>query len=170
MAVIGRRAWQVDQAHGWRHIAGLTVGQDLSERDTQLRGATPQFSLGKSYPGFTPMGPWLVTPDDFDDPDDLHLTCTLNSELVQDARTSHMITPVPALIAGLSQVVPLSPGDVIYTGTPAGVGMGRRPPRFLNVGDELISHIDGIGDMRHVMIADATEIADSTTYSQITSP
>lgn len=153
VAVIGIRAWQVDEVHAWRHVAGLTVGQDLSERQTQLRGGTPQFSLGKSYPGFAPMGPWLVTPDEFDDPDDLRLTCTLNGDIVQDSRTSHMIRPVPALVAQLSRVVPLSPGDVIYTGTPAGVGMGRQPARFLTSGDELVSHIDGIGDMRHNMIA-----------------
>lgn len=170
VAVIGWRAWQVDEAHAWRHVAGLTVGQDLSERVTQLRGATPQFSLGKSYPGFAPMGPWLVTPEDFDDPDDLRLTCELNSHLVQDARTSQMITPVPALVSRLSKVVPLWPGDVIYTGTPAGVGMARRPPRFLNVGDELVSHIDGIGGMRHEMMASVPEMADGTTYSQTTSP
>ena len=153
VAVIGRRAWQVAEDHAWRHIAGLTVGQDLSERQTQLRGSTPQFSLGKSYPGFAPMGPWLVTPDEFDDPDDLRLTCTLNGEVVQDARTSQMIRPLPALVAQLSRVVALSPGDVIYSGTPAGVGMGRRPARFLNAGDELVSHIDGIGDMHNNMIA-----------------
>ena len=153
VAVIGRRAWQVDDTHAWRHIAGLTVGQDLSERETQLRGSTPQFSLGKSYPGFAPMGPWLVTPDEFDDPDDLRLTCTLNADIVQDARTSQMIKPVPALVAQLSRVLALSPGDIIYTGTPAGVGMGRQPARFLNAGDQLVSHIDGIGDMHHDMIA-----------------
>jgi 2-keto-4-pentenoate hydratase/2-oxohepta-3-ene-1,7-dioic acid hydratase in catechol pathway len=152
VAVIGRRAWHVDKVHAWRHIAGLTVGQDLSERQTQLRGSTPQFSLGKSYPGFAPMGPWVVTPDEFDDPDDLRLTCTLNADIVQDARTSQMITPVPALVARLSRVVALSPGDVIYTGTPAGVGMGRQPARFLTAGDELVSHIDGIGAMHHTMI------------------
>ncbi|OBK43149.1 fumarylacetoacetate hydrolase family protein [Mycobacterium sp. 1081908.1] len=153
VAVIGRRGWQVDEVHAWRHIAGLAVGQDLSERETQLRGSTPQFSLGKSYPAFAPMGPWIVTLDEIDDPDDLRLTCTLNGDIVQDARTSQMIAPLPALVAQLSCVVPLLPGDVIYTGTPAGVGMGRQSPRFLRPGDELASRIEGIGDMQHTMIA-----------------
>jgi 2-keto-4-pentenoate hydratase/2-oxohepta-3-ene-1,7-dioic acid hydratase in catechol pathway len=151
VVVIGRRAWQVPETQAWQHVAGVTVGQDLSERVTQMRGKTPQFSLGKSFPGFAPMGPWLVTPDDLDNPDDLHLRCTLNGETVQNGSTSHMIAPVPTLIAKLSAVVPLLPGDVLYTGTPSGVGMGRVPQRFLSPGDELVSHIEGIGHMRHTM-------------------
>jgi 2-keto-4-pentenoate hydratase/2-oxohepta-3-ene-1,7-dioic acid hydratase in catechol pathway len=166
VAVIGKRAWQVDERHAWRHVAGLTVGQDLSERETQLRGSTPQFSLGKSFPGFAPMGPWLVTPDEFDDPDDIRITCALNAEVVQNARTSEMVAPVPVLVAQLSRVVALSPGDVIYTGTPAGVGMGRQPARFLNVGDELVSHIDGIGDMHHTMIAEPQNDCRTTEVRQ----
>lgn len=151
VVVIGRRAWQVDRSQAWQHVAGVTIGQDLSERETQMRGETPQFSLGKSYPGFAPMGPWLVTTDALDNPDDLHLTGTLNGEIVQDGRTSQLIAPVPTLIAQLSAVLPLLPGDVLYTGTPAGVGVARNPPRFLSAGDELISRIDGIGAMRHTM-------------------
>jgi 2,4-diketo-3-deoxy-L-fuconate hydrolase len=170
VAVIGRRAWQVDEEHAWHHVAGLTVGQDLSERETQLRGSTPQFSLGKSYPGFAPMGPWLVTPDEFDDPDDLRLTCAINTHIVQDARTSQMITPVPVILAQLSRVVPLAPGDVIFTGTPAGVGMGHQPARFLNPGDELVSHIDGIGDMHHNMIAARSKPLPHNQHAAITSP
>lgn len=128
VAVIGRRAYQVYEADGWSHVAGLTVGQDLSERIIQMAGQPPQFSLGKSYPGFTPTGPWLVTPDEFDDPDDLELTCAVNGEQVQHGRTRHMILSVPALIARLSAVLPLLPGDVIFTGTPASTSASADHP------------------------------------------
>ncbi|HEY8524263.1 MAG TPA: fumarylacetoacetate hydrolase family protein [Acidimicrobiales bacterium] len=149
VAVIGRPARHVAAADAWRHVAGLTVGQDVSERRMQFAGPLPQFGLAKSFPGFAPMGPWLVTPDELDDPDDLELGCRLNDEEVQKSRTSQLIFPVPELVAYLSSVVPLLPGDVIFTGTPAGVGSLRRPPRFLAPGDELVSYVAGIGEMRH---------------------
>jgi len=148
VVVIGTRAWQVAESNAWRHVAGLTIGQDLSERISQLAGPAPQFSLGKSLPGFTPMGPYLVTPDEFADPDDLGLRATVNGEQVQKARTSQLIFPVPVLISRLSARLPLLPGDVIFTGTPAGVGLGRDPQRWLADGDELVSAIDGIGELR----------------------
>jgi 2-keto-4-pentenoate hydratase/2-oxohepta-3-ene-1,7-dioic acid hydratase in catechol pathway len=148
VVIIGARAWQVAESNAWEHVAGLTAGQDLSERISQLAGPAPQFSLGKSLPGFTPMGPWLVTPDEFADPDDLGLRTTLNGEQVQKARTSELIFPVPLLISRLSALLPLLPGDVIFTGTPAGVGMGRDPQRWLADGDELVSVIEGIGQLR----------------------
>lgn len=148
VAVIGRRAERVPAEHGWDHVAGLTVGQDFSERRVQMVGPVPQFSLGKSYPGFGPLGPCLVTPDEFADPDDLALDCTVNGEQVQKGRTSQMIFPVAELVARLSAVCPLLPGDVIFTGTPAGVGMARTPPRYLAPGDEVLSTIEGIGSLR----------------------
>jgi 2-keto-4-pentenoate hydratase/2-oxohepta-3-ene-1,7-dioic acid hydratase in catechol pathway len=148
VVVIGARADQVSESDAWDHVAGVTVGQDLSERIGQLAGPAPQFSLGKSLPGFTPMGPWLVTPDEFANPDDLALRATLNGEQVQKARTSELIFPVPVLISRLSARLPLLPGDVIFTGTPAGVGMGRSPQRWLADGDELVSTIEGIGELR----------------------
>jgi 2-keto-4-pentenoate hydratase/2-oxohepta-3-ene-1,7-dioic acid hydratase in catechol pathway len=153
VAVIGRRAHQVGPEDAWDHIAGLTVGQDLSERTVQMAGPAPQFSLGKSFPGFSPMGPWLVTPDEFEDRDDLALGCSINGEAVQKGRTSDLVFPVPALIAELSAVVPLEPGDIIFTGTPAGVGAARHPPRYLAAGEELVSWIEGIGEMRHRFVA-----------------
>ncbi|WP_225830117.1 fumarylacetoacetate hydrolase family protein [Streptomyces sp. NK08204] len=152
VAVVGRRAWQVSEERAWEHVAGLTVGQDISERDKQLSGPVPQFSLGKSHPGFGPMGPCLVTPDEFDDPDDLELGCSINGESVQKGRTSDLIFSVPRLIAGLSAVLPLLPGDVIFTGTPAGVGLGRNPKRYLADGDELVSYVKGIGELRHRLV------------------
>lgn len=148
VAVIGRAAHHVAQADAWAYVAGLAVGQDISERIIQLAGPAPQFSLGKSYPGFAPIGPWLVTPDEFDNPDDLELGCTVNGEEVQKGRTGDLIFSVSALIARLSAVLPLLPGDVIFTGTPAGVGLGRDPQRWLAEGDELVSTIEGIGELR----------------------
>jgi 2-keto-4-pentenoate hydratase/2-oxohepta-3-ene-1,7-dioic acid hydratase in catechol pathway len=148
VVVIGTPAHRVAESDAWHHVAGLTVGQDLSERISQLAGPAPQFSLGKSLPGFTPMGPYLVTPDEFADPDDLGLRATINGEQVQKARTSELIFPVPLLVSRLSARLPLFPGDVIFTGTPAGVGLGRNPPRWLADGDELVSTIEGIGELR----------------------
>ncbi|MET7745902.1 fumarylacetoacetate hydrolase family protein [Streptomyces sp. NPDC005385] len=148
VAIIGTHAHHVSTGSAWRHVAGLTVGQDISERITQLEGPAPQFSLGKSFPGFAPIGPYLVTPDAFDDPDDLALRCTVNGEEVQASRTSDLIFSVPELVARLSSVIPLLPGDVIFTGTPAGVGLGRDPQRWLAPGDELVSTIEGIGELR----------------------
>lgn len=147
VVVVGRAAHEVDVEDGWAHVAGLTVGQDLSERRVQLRPPVPQFSLGKSYPGFSPIGPVLVTPDDLPDPDDLEISCTLNGEQVQHARTSDLIFTVPELISRLSSVVRMLPGDLIFTGTPSGIGAARKPPRYLAPGDELVSTIEGIGTL-----------------------
>jgi 2,4-diketo-3-deoxy-L-fuconate hydrolase len=155
VVVLGATATCVAENDAWGHIAGLTIGQDLSDRVVQLQPPVPQFSLGKSFPGFGPTGPYVVTPDEFDDPDDVRLGCTLNGELMQETRTSDMIFSVPRLIAHLSAVVTLYPGDLIFTGTPAGVGMGRRPPRFLQPGDELTTFVDGIGEMRNRLVAAA---------------
>jgi 2,4-didehydro-3-deoxy-L-rhamnonate hydrolase len=151
VVVIGPEAYRVSQADAWSHVAGLTVGQDISERTVQF-AAGGQFSLGKSYRGYGPMGPWLVTPDEFEDPNDIALRCSINGETVQDSRTSDLIFDVPRLIAELSAIVPLLPGDVIFTGTPAGVGVVRQPPRFLQVGDLLETTIDGIGTIRNRII------------------
>ncbi|WP_181783424.1 fumarylacetoacetate hydrolase family protein [Pseudonocardia pini] len=149
VVVIGKLARHVAAEDGWDHVAGLTVGQDLSERTVQTAGPAPQFSLGKSFPRFGPIGPYLVTPDEFEDRDDIVLGCAVNGESVQKGRTSDLIFSVPRLVAELSAVLPLLPGDVIFTGTPAGVGVARDPKRFLAVGDELVSTIDGIGSMHH---------------------
>ncbi|MFD4603081.1 fumarylacetoacetate hydrolase family protein [Streptomyces sp. NPDC058464] len=153
VAVIGETAHQIGEDDAWLHIAGLTVGQDISERITQLSGPAPQFGLGKSYPGFTPMGPYLVTPDALADSDDLELSCSINGEEVQKGRTRDLIFSVPALVSRLSAILPLLPGDVIFTGTPAGVGLGRTPQRWLSDGDVLVSYIEGIGELRQTFHA-----------------
>jgi 2-keto-4-pentenoate hydratase/2-oxohepta-3-ene-1,7-dioic acid hydratase in catechol pathway len=147
VVVIGVRAEHVRADDAWNHVAGLTVGQDISDRKLQLAGAHPQFSLGKSFPGFGPLGPSLVTLDEIADPDDLEVGCALDGEVMQCARTSDLIFPVPDLIARLSAVCPLLPGDLIFTGTPAGVGAFRRPRIFLRPGQELTSWVEGIGQL-----------------------
>jgi 2,4-didehydro-3-deoxy-L-rhamnonate hydrolase len=152
VVVIGRRAHRVGDDAAWSYVAGVTVGQDLSERVVQ-RAAGRQFSLGKSYPGFGPTGPWLVTPDELAEPDDLALRCTLDGEVVQDARTADMIVPVPGLVRVLSDVVELMPGDVIFTGTPSGVGVAREPRRYLAPGQVIESRIEGVGVMRTRTVA-----------------
>ncbi len=148
VAVIGRRADRVEEADGWAHVAGVTVGQDISDRVLQF-AAGSQFSLGKSRRGFGPMGPWVVTPEELADRDDLALGCAIDGETVQDARTSDLIFGVPRLVAELSAVLPLLPGDVIFTGTPAGVGVTRTHARFLAPGQELTSWIEGVGTIRN---------------------
>lgn len=148
VVVMGRRAERVQEADAWSHVAGLTVGQDVSDRHLQF-AAGGQFSLGKSRRGYGPMGPWIVTPDELADPDDLALGCSVDGEKVQEGRTSDLVFSVPRLIAELSSVLPLFPGDVVWTGTPAGVGVTRQPPRFLRPGQVLESWVEGVGTIRN---------------------
>ncbi len=148
VVVIGLRASHVEVADAWRHVAGLTVGQDISDRAVQF-AAGAQFSLGKSFVGYGPTGPWLVTPDELDDPDDVALGCSIDGEVVQDSRTSDLIFPVAELIARISAIVPLLPGDLIFTGTPEGIGAVRQPPRFLRPGEVLETWAEGIGTIRN---------------------
>ncbi|GAA2683660.1 fumarylacetoacetate hydrolase family protein [Actinoplanes palleronii] len=148
VAVIGAGGHRIPRERGWAAVAGLTVGQDLSERAVQLQGRPAQFSLGKSFPGFGPTGPVAVTTDEFADRDDLAFECWLGDERVQHGRTSEMIFAVDDLVARISAVCPLLPGDLIFTGTPAGVGNRREPPRYLQPGEVLVSRVDGIGEIR----------------------
>jgi len=163
VVAIGTRAEHVAPDDAWSHVAGVMVGQDLSERRLQTAGPAPQFSLGKSFPGFGPTGPALVTIDELTDPDDLELGCQLeDGEILQKSRTSDMVFPVPELIARLSAVCPLLPGDLIFTGTPSGVGAGRDPRVFLKPGDVLLSWIEGVGRLRNPMLA-GTATTTTTT-------
>lgn len=153
VVVIGREAYRVSERDAWTYVAGLTGGQDLSDRRHQIRGAAPQqFSLAKSYMGFAPIGPHLVTPDELDNPSDIALTCRLNDQTMQSDRTKNMIFSVAELVAYLSQVVLLLPGDLIFAGTPAGIGWTRTPQVTLRAGDELITEFEGIGSMRNHFI------------------
>jgi 2-keto-4-pentenoate hydratase/2-oxohepta-3-ene-1,7-dioic acid hydratase in catechol pathway len=154
VVVIGRRAERVAEESAWSHVAGVTVGQDLSERSVQLAAMpAPQFSLGKSYPGFGPIGPAIVTPDELADPDDLALSCSVDDEVLQKGRTRDMVFSVSELVARISAICPLLPGDLIFTGTPPGVGMARKPPRFLTAGTTLVSTIEGLGELRNPLVA-----------------
>ncbi|MCS7002655.1 MAG: fumarylacetoacetate hydrolase family protein [Dehalococcoidia bacterium] len=144
--VIGRGGTNIRAARAMEHVWGYTIVNDVSARDVQQRHA--QWFLGKSFNTFCPMGPWLVSADELDGRD-LQLRCWVNGELRQDARTSEMIFDIPALIETCSRGITLYPGDVIATGTPAGVGMGFDPPRWLRRGDRVRIEIEGIGALEN---------------------
>ena len=145
--VIGRPGRRIAEADWEQHVFGYTILNDVSARDVQL--ATSQWTLGKSFPTFTPVGPWIVTADEMKDPHGLGIRLKIDGETLQDSNTRHLIFRVPALIAYLSSIVELEAGDVISTGTPAGVGLGREPKRWLKDGEEMVIEIDGIGVLRN---------------------
>lgn len=147
VVVIGRPGHRIGEADAWDHVAGLTVGNDISERTRQRIGPAPQFSLGKSFPGFAPTGPWLVSADEVGDRDDIGIGCSINGEVMQDGRTRELIFPISQLVAKLSAILPLMAGDLIFTGTPSGVGGARKPPIFLRDGDILETWVEGIGSI-----------------------
>ena len=154
--IIGTTAYRVAAEAAWNHVAGVTAAQDFSARDVQMRPAgTPQFSLGKSFPGFTPMGPTLVTPDELEDRDDIPVRCAINDVTVQESSTADLIFPVAELIAYLSAILPLLPGDVILTGTPAGVGLGTNPQRYLVPGDQITTTV-GDQVLQHTAVSNPT--------------
>ncbi len=144
---IADRTYQVSREAAWGHVAGCMIGQDISERTMQRAGPAPQFGLAKSYVGFGPIGPWLVTPDELADRNDLALSTTIDGVTLQDSRTADLIFDVPFLIEYLSAVLPLEAGDLIFTGTPSGVGSARKPPRWLVAGETIVSRIEGIGEL-----------------------
>jgi 2,4-didehydro-3-deoxy-L-rhamnonate hydrolase len=150
VVVIGRHARRVAAQDAWSYVAGLTAGQDFSARRIQMRPEQqPQFSLGKSLPGFAPIGPVLATPDEFPDPDDIELSCAINGVRLQHSSTKHLVFSVPALVEYLSHATTLLPGDLIFTGTPSGVGGALCPPRFLEEDDVVDTYVAGVGSMRH---------------------
>ncbi len=153
VVAIGRLAFRVSEQAAYDHVAGFMVGQDLSERVVQLAGPVPQFSLGKSFLGFAPLGPALTTVDELANPDDLAIGCRLGDEVLQDGRTRDLMFNVPELVSRLSQVCPLLPGDIIFTGTPSGVGNARDPKRFIPPGAVLTSTIEGLGELRNDFVA-----------------
>jgi 2-keto-4-pentenoate hydratase/2-oxohepta-3-ene-1,7-dioic acid hydratase in catechol pathway len=150
VAVIGRACSHVPVDGAWDVVAGLTLGQDISDRLVQMTGSPPQFSLGKSFPSFAPIGPALVSVDSFADPMDIALWCDVSGERMQDSRSSHLIFAIPTLVAYLSSICTLEVGDIIFTGTPDGVGMARG--RFLAEGDVITSGAEGIGELRNVCV------------------
>lgn len=158
VVVIGREAARVSKDDAWSCIAGLTVGQDISDREVQLQGSAPQYSFGKSFRNYAPIGPVLVTPDEFEDLDRLSLKCWIGDELVQDGTSGDLVFSIPELIEYISSEVTLYPGDLIFTGTPAGVGLGMTPQRFLTDGDVITSSITGIGSMTNKVRARAGKV------------
>ncbi len=141
--VIGQHCSKVSEHESLDYVAGITVGEDLSERTLQF-AAGSHFSLGKSYPNFGPIGPELVTLDEVGSLDNLEIKTWLNGDLVQDSSTDQMVFKVGYLISYLSEVIDLCPGDIIYTGSPAGVGFSKEPPVYLKSGDVLVSEIANI--------------------------
>lgn len=137
----------------WKdHVFGYTIVNDVTARDYQR--ATTQWLMGKTFDTFAPMGPWIVSAETIRDPHDLDIQLEINGEILQDSNTRELIFKIPDLIAFLSSVFTLEPGDVISTGTPAGVGFVRKPPRFLHPGEEIIVRIPAIGELRNPVVAE----------------
>ena len=151
--VIGRRARNVVEADAQGYVAGYVPFNDVSARDYQHR--TTQWTIGKTFDTFGPMGPALVTADEIPDPHNLNIRVTVNGEVLQSSNTCNLVFTVPALIAYLSSVMTLDPGDVIATGTPGGVGAARKPPRFLRPGDVVEVEIEGLGTLVNPVTAEA---------------
>ncbi|WP_076345794.1 fumarylacetoacetate hydrolase family protein [Alicyclobacillus vulcanalis] len=151
VAVMGRRCRNVSEDEALEAVFGYTIGNDLSARDLQMR--TPQWLYGKAIDGFAPLGPYLVTADEVGDPQRLGLRLYLNGELRQNSSTSDMIFTVAQVIADLSRIMTLEPGDLIYTGTPEGVILGRAEKVWLKPGDEMACEIDGLGRLENRLVA-----------------
>ena len=150
VVVIGKGGRHIAESAAWSHIAGLTLGQDISDRKVQTAGKPPQFSLGKSFDTYGPIGPAIVSVDAFPNRDDIGLWCDVSGERMQDSRTSNLIFTIPYLVSYLSSICTLESGDVIFTGTPDGVGMARG--RLLKAGDVIDSGAEVIGTLRNVCV------------------
>ena len=150
--VIGKSGYQIAASDWQQYVYGYTIVNDVSARDIQL--ATSQWTLGKSFPSFTPLGPAVVTSDEVGDPHVLNIALTIDGETLQSANTRDLIFKVPALIEYISSTTPLEAGDVISTGTPEGVGLGRTPQRWLKPGEEMVITIEKLGSLRNRTVAE----------------
>jgi 2-keto-4-pentenoate hydratase/2-oxohepta-3-ene-1,7-dioic acid hydratase in catechol pathway len=150
--VIGKAGYQIPAADWQQYVYGYTIVNDVSARDIQL--ATSQWTMGKSFPTFTPLGPSVVTADEVPDPHALSISMTINGETLQSSNTSDLIFKIPALIEHLSSLTPLEAGDVISTGTPEGVGLGRTPQRWLKPNEDMVVTIERLGSLRNPTIAE----------------
>ena len=150
--VIGRRGRHVAEDRWRDYVFGYTILNDVSARDFQM--ATSQWMIGKTFDTFAPFGPAIVTADEIADPHNLRISLAINGETMQDSNTSNLIFKVPQLIAYLSSVFTLEPGDIIATGTPAGVGFARKPPRWLKPGDQVRIQIEGLGELFNPVVAE----------------
>lgn len=147
VVVIGNGGRDIVKENGWQAVAGVCVGQDVSDRLLQRATQPPQFNLGKSRRGYTPFGPWLVDAHTLANRDNLTVSCTVNDVEKQRGSTDDLIFDVPTIVAYLSSIVELLPGDVIFTGTPSGVGGARKPPEFLQPGDVVVSTLHGVASI-----------------------
>jgi 2-keto-4-pentenoate hydratase/2-oxohepta-3-ene-1,7-dioic acid hydratase in catechol pathway len=145
VVVIGSGGRNIDKESALDAVAGFAVGQDVSDRILQMAGTNAQFSMGKSWPNFGPVGPWITTLDEIAHPEDLAISCAVSGTMYQDSRTSDMVFSVSEIVSYLSTVVELRPGDLIFTGSPHGVGQGQTPPLFLKPGDNITTAIEGLG-------------------------
>jgi 2-keto-4-pentenoate hydratase/2-oxohepta-3-ene-1,7-dioic acid hydratase in catechol pathway len=152
--VIGKAGYRIPSQAWEESIFGYTIVNDVSARDVQL--ATSQWTLGKSFPTFTPLGPAIVSRDEIVDPHALDIRLTLDGEVMQSSNTRHLIFKLPELIEYISSLTPLQPGDIISTGTPEGVGLGRSPQRWLRPGEEMVITIAGVGELHNTTIAEKT--------------
>ena len=150
VVVIGATVAHASVPDAWNAVAGLTLGQDISDRVLQMSGDRPQFSLGKSFAAYGPIGPALVSVDAFPDPDDIGLWCDIAGERMQDGRSKDLIFSIPTLVAYLSSICTLGAGDLIFTGTPSGVGLARN--RFLAPGESIVSGAEVIGEIHNVCV------------------
>jgi 2-keto-4-pentenoate hydratase/2-oxohepta-3-ene-1,7-dioic acid hydratase in catechol pathway len=153
VAVIGRRGKHIPADRASEHVFGYCVGNDVTERFWQH--ATPQWSLGKSFDTHAPFGPWITTADEVADPHALGIRCTVNGEPRQESDTRHLVFDLWHQIEHLSSAMTLEPGDLIFTGTPGGVGAAMEPRRFLQAGDVVRCEIDGLGHIQGTMVAEA---------------
>lgn len=153
VVVMGASGKNIPEADAWSYVAGITAGQDISDRKEQWRKPINQFTLPKSYDTFSPIGPYLVTLDEFADPDDIEVVGRVDDLEVQRGRTSDLIFSVPELIAWLSKRVTFEPGDLIFTGTPAGCGVRRTPRLYLRAGMVLHTEVAGVGSMTNPVVA-----------------
>ena len=147
--VFGKRVRNISVEDALSCVAGYCAGNDLSDRELQMAGSPAQFSLGKSHQNFSPIGPWLTTTDDIKDPNDLRISCSVNGTKYQNSNTSDMVFTVPELISYVSSVCEIRPGDLMFTGSPHGVGQGQTPKIFLKPGDVVETTIDGLGTLRN---------------------
>jgi 2-keto-4-pentenoate hydratase/2-oxohepta-3-ene-1,7-dioic acid hydratase in catechol pathway len=148
--VIGTRGRHIAEADAMSHVAGFCNGNDLSVRDWQFH--SPTWMMGKGFDTHGPIGPWLVTPDEIPDVNNLDVKTWVNDELVQNSNTKHLIFGVGAIIEYLSAAFTLEPGDIVFTGTPAGVGVARKPPRYMKAGDVVRVEISGLGVLENPVI------------------
>ena len=152
VVVIGREGRNIPRDRAWQHVGGLTCGHDVSARDWQKLRSGGQWLLGKSFDTFGPVGPWVVTADEWRRPIELDISLRLNGEVMQQSNTRNLIFPIDHLISHLSLVTTLRPGDLIFTGTPPGVGCARVPPRFLRPGDVAEVEIERIGVLQNDVV------------------